>query len=333
MSYLFVNDKGAEIHLNANYVEVKLKNNGVRRIPIENLEAIYMFDYVQITSQCIVECFKKGISISYFSKGGSYFGRLQSTGHVNTFRQRQQIKLSDTDFSLKMAQKIIKGKIHNQIVILRRYARSRGVNLKKEILSMQLSLDKIDLCKTINEIIGYEGNAARIYFQCLGKLVDDDFKFEKRSRRPPLDEFNSMLSLGYSILMNEIYSRVENKGLNPYFGFIHQDKEKHPTLVSDIIEEWRAVIIDSMVMSLVNGHEIGLEHFSGNLDEPGIYLTREGLNIFLHKYDTKMQNSARYLPYIDYSATFRHSIDLQINCMVKAIETGNIDEYNPIWLR
>ena len=75
---------------------------------------------------------KKGISISYFSKGGSYFGRLQSTGHVNTFRQRQQIKLSDTDFSLKMAQKIIKGKIHNQIVILRRYARSRGVNLKKK---------------------------------------------------------------------------------------------------------------------------------------------------------------------------------------------------------
>ena len=123
---------------------------------------------------------------------------------------------------------------------------------------MQLSLDKIDTCTTVNEIIGYEGNAARIYFQCLGKLVDDDFKFEKRSRRPPLDEFNSMLNLGYSILMNEIYSRVENKGLNAYFGFVHQDREKHPTLVSDIIEEWRAVIIDSMVMSLVNGHEIAL---------------------------------------------------------------------------
>ena len=90
----------------------------MRRIPIENLEAIYLFDYVQITSQCIAQCFKKGISLSYFSKGGSYFGRLQSTGHVNTFRQRQQIKLSDTDFALQMAKKIIKGKIHNQTVML-----------------------------------------------------------------------------------------------------------------------------------------------------------------------------------------------------------------------
>ena len=76
------------------------------------------------------------------------------------------------------------------------------------------------------------GTAARYYFQGLGKLVDDPFKFHGRSRRPPKDEFNSMLSLGYSILMNEIYGKIQSKGLNPYFGFIHRDKEKHPTLAA-----------------------------------------------------------------------------------------------------
>lgn len=333
MSYLFVSSHGASINYDANYIVVNYGKQSVRHIPVETLEAIYIFSSVQITSQCVTQCLRHGINISYYSADGSYFGRLHSTGHVNVQRQRQQAALADTSFPLELSKSVIRGKIHNQEVLLRRYARSEEKDVKDLILRIRQSLDKIESCTMISEVMGYEGNAARAYFEGLSRLVHPEFAFQGRSRRPPKDEFNSMLSLGYSILMNEIYGKLENKGLNPYFGFIHSDKEKHPTLASDMMEEWRATIVDALVMSLINGHEIHTEHFWHDRDKPGYYLTKEGLTIFLKKYDKKMQKAVQYLDYIDYAATFRQSIDLQINELAKAIEEGDASIYHPIWLR
>lgn len=333
MSYLFVNENGASISYQENYVVVRYHDESIKKIPVESLEAIYLFTNVQITSQCVAQCLTRGIPLSYFSKGGAYFGRLQSTNHVNVQRQRKQAALAETNFSLELSKRIIRGKIHNQEIVLKRYARSTQKNIDDIIRGMRQSLNKIETCKNINEIMGYEGNAARLYFDGLSQMVHEEFAFKGRSKRPPKDEFNSMLSLGYSLLMNEIYGRLENKGLNPYFGFMHSDKEKHPTLASDVMEEWRATIVDSVVMSLVNGNEIHKENFVNDIDEPGYYLTKEGLKIFIQKYDKKMRTDVNYLDYIDYPASFRRSIDLQINQLTKAIEEGDAAIYNPVWLR
>ena len=142
-----------------------------------------------------------------------------------------------------------------------------------------------------------------------------------------------MFSLGYSILMNEIYSKIELKGLNPYFGLLHRDAEKHPTLASDLMEEWRAVIVDATVMSLINGHEIQKEDFVCNQDEPGCFLTRSGLKSFLNKLEKKLQTEVRYLKYVDYAVSFRRAIFLQIEQLVKAIEKGDASLYEPIQIR
>lgn len=100
---------------------------------------------------------------------------------------------------------------------------------------MKNSLSKIDSCGKISEVIGYEGRAAKSYFQALSQCIDSKFSFHGRNRRPPKDPFNSMISLGYSIVLNEIYREIEMRGLNPYFGFVHRDAENHPTLASDLI--------------------------------------------------------------------------------------------------
>ena len=173
----------------------------------------------------------------------------------------------------------------------------------------------------------------KYYFKRLSKLVEPEFSFNGRSRRPPKDEFNAMISLGYSILMNEMYGKVENKGLNPYFGFIHRDKEHHPTLVSDLIEEWRAVIVDSVVMSLINGHEISLEHFYGDMEEPGCFLTKEGMKIFINKLEKKERTDTKYLSYVNYAVSFRRAIELQIVELVKALEMEDATLYKPIRIR
>lgn len=333
MSYLYVTENSAEIGIADNYAYAKYKDGMIVKVPFETLESISIFGHAQISTQCVQKCLSQGISIAYYSKGGSYFGRLHSTGHVKVERQRIQAGLIHSNLALSLSKKIITSKIHNQIVVLKRYARSQKIDFSNECVAMAASQKNIEKCETVSQIMGYEGNAAKIYFKCLGKLVPPEFSFEKRSRRPPKDSFNSMLSLGYSILLNEIYGKIENRGLNPYFGFMHEDRENHPTLASDLMEEWRAVIVDSLVMGLVTGHEITKEHFIQGIDDPGIYLTKDGMRIFIQKFEKKLRQEMKYLEYIDYAVSFRRAMELQINSFIRAMENKDESYYHPIWIR
>lgn len=333
MSLLFINENNATIGVEDSRCYVQYADGMKKIVPIETLEGITIMGHAQMTVRCVQECLKRGIPVSYFSKGGTYFGRLQSTGHINSERQRKQCLLYETEFAVELARNIVRAKLKNQIVVLKRYEKGENASVKEALKMMHICREKIVQCKTISEIIGYEGQGAKAYFEGLAELIDSDFRFHGRNRRPPRDEFNSMLSLGYSILMNELYSKIESKGLHPYFGFMHRDKEKHPTLASDMMEEWRAVIVDSTVMSMINGHEIHKEDFMIDVDEPGCFLTRNGLKIYLSKLERKLQTEIRYLSYVDYAVSFRRGIALQLDLLVKAIETGDASVYKPIEIR
>ncbi len=333
MSYLYVNDDGVVVSIEGNRCVAKYKDGMKQYLPIESLEGIVIMGRSQLTTYCMEQCLMQGINVSFFSKGGRYFGRLHSTGHVKTERQRMQCALYDTDFALQLSKRIISAKIKNQEVVLRRYERSSNVALKDIHNMMSICRSKLDNCESVYEIMGYEGQSAKYYFDGLSKCIKDEFVFHGRSRRPPLDEFNSMIGLGYSVLMNEIYGKIEEKGLNPYFGFMHRDAENHPTLASDLMEEWRAVIVDATVMSIINGNEISKDEFDNNLDEPGCYLNKKGVGILIKKLERKLQTDVRYLDYIDYPVDFRHAMLLQVNQLVKAMENEDASMYHPILIR
>lgn len=202
MSLLYVDDDRAVIGIDANRFYVKYEDGMRAYIPEETLDSITITGRPQMTTQCIQECLKKGIPVSFFSKGGRYFGRLHSTGHVNVERQRLQCELYNDEFSVEFSKQIIKAKIRNQCVVLRRYEKSRGIEESDYIKMMKICRSKIDTSDSIEVVI---------------------------------------------------------KGLNPYFGFMHRDSEKHPTLASDLMEEWRATIVDATVVSLINSREIRME--------------------------------------------------------------------------
>lgn len=276
----------------------------------------------------------KLLQYDYLGGSGSRgYGKIQFNNVHAEGVIGKQSALYDTEFAATLAMKILCAKIKNQSVVLRRYEKSRGINLEEEQKMLTICKNKIMTCNRIEEMIGFEGQAAKYYFKGLAACIDKEFSFQGRSRRPPRDEFNSMISLGYSILMNEVYCKIEMKGLNPYFGFIHRDAEKHPTLASDMMEEWRAVIVDATAMSMINGHEIQKEHFNFSMDEPGCYLTRDGLKIYLNKLERKFQTEVRYLKYVDYAVSFRRGIFLQMEHLAKAIEEGNANLYEPITIR
>ncbi len=332
MSYLYVCEQGAEIHCSGGRFQIILKGTEIKSVPDETVEVIEVFGNIQITTQCMRFCMQHGINIIFYSTMGKYFGKLLSTGHVNVNRQRLQATLSE-DFKLVIARNIIAAKIHNQSVLLRRYARHRDANVDEQIETMMRYSKKMDFCNQVDEIMGYEGAAARVYFAVLGQLIDSDFAFEGRNRQPPLDPFNSLISLGYTILLNEIYGKLEAKGLNAYFGILHQDREKHPTLASDLMEEWRAVIVDSVALSMLNGHELNVDDFYKDPETGGVFLEKNAFKTYVGKLEAKFHADNSYLSYVDYRTSFRRSLDLQVNQLCNAIESNNPALYKPVWIR
>ena len=279
MSYLYVCEQGASIGLADNRFQVKYRDGMVKSIPAETLEVIEVFGKVQITTQCIEECLKRGVNILYYSTNGAYYGRLISTNHVNVQRQRLQAeRTKDLDFRIAFSKRLIDAKIRNQIVVMRRYARHGNYNVERSVVEMQNMYKKLENAKSIEQVMGYEGTAAKTYFRELGRMIDPQFAFSGRTRRPPKDPFNSLISLGYSIILNEFYGKIEGKGLNPYFGVMHSDHEKHPTLASDLMEEWRAVLIDSLALSMLNGHELCKDDFYTETEQPGVFLEKDGVD-------------------------------------------------------
>ena len=334
MSQIYVNEPTAQVGVRDGRIEVKHKSGMTTSIPIETAEGLSLFGPVSVSTQCLRECLEHGIDVHYYATTGNYHGKLTSTRHVNVARQRMQARLGDDDgFCLLLCKRIISAKIHNQIVVLRRYARTTGINIDGYVVAMKNAEKKTETCRGREELMGHEGMAARSYYEGLGKMAAADFRFKGRSKRPPLDPFDSMLSLGYTILLYAIYGAIESRGLNPYMGFLHSDREKHPALASDLMEEWRAPIVDSVVMSMVNGHEISIERFHALPGQPGIFLDKDGFRAFVGKLEKRFTARHKYLPYVDYPVSFRRAIGMQAGELSKAIEARDANLYKPIILR
>ncbi len=334
MSYLYVSEQGAVIKAEGGYFIVSYKGGMIQKIPSETLEYIAVFGNVQLTTQAIRKCFQKGVIVNFFSTNGRYFGRLDSTNNCNIFRQRRQfVESGNKPFCMEISKRIIIAKIHNQRVILQRYIKEKTPELTEALKQIKNAESKINSCIGLDEIKGYEGIAARYYFRALGSLVLPDFRFEGRNRMPPKDPFNSMISLGYTLLMHEVYGAILGKGMNPYAAFLHQDKEKHPTLASDMIEEWRAVLIDSMVMSLIQGKEIDIDGFYADYETGAILLRQETFKIFLRKYERKMRTETKYSVDSVGRISYRRAIFNQAGKLACALDTGDPEKYEPFMIR
>ncbi len=234
---------------------------------------------------------------------------------------------------MKFSKKIIISKIKNQAVILRRYNKHKQDNIKDITNSLNKNIAQIEYCKSINEVIGFEGISAKLYFSGLSDLIDEDFKFEKRSKRPPKDPFNALLSYGYSLLYNEIILALNQIGLNPYAGFMHQDKQGHATLASDLMEQWRSPIIDSLVMKLINTHLVSIDDFTRNPETGACYLSSQANRTFISYYEDKIRTKHNYFSHADYPMTFRQAIFFNIYELVHCMKDYNLDCFKTLTLR
>lgn len=220
--------------------------------------------------------------------------------------------------------------MHNQREVLKRYYRnSQDENIKKAVDEVKYSLEKIDSCTSINQIMGYEGYVARIYYKGVGSLLPKEFCFEKRTKQPPTDPFNSIISFGYTLLMYEFFNGIKNKGGNPYIPFMHELRNGHPALCSDLMEEWRPILVDTIAINMLKNGELKSENFYSN--NGGVYLDKIGIKKFLYKYECKMKSSHKFFdsekPY-----TYRRTIENQIQAFFDIVSENKV-EYNAILVR
>ena len=271
MASIYITENGTYLHKRGGKLLIDKEETTITEVPLELVENITVTNTTQISSSLITECLTKNIPISWMSTSGKMYGSLLAPSFVDIFKQKQQFDLiEEKDFYFKLAQKIVSAKIHNQLVLLRRYNRNIKSEKVHELINYLANTQKnIKYTSDNNELLGYEGLASRTYFSALGMLINKPFQFTKRTKQPPRDPFNAMLSMGYSILFNEILSNIIAIGLHPYIGFFHQLAKGHPALVSDLIEEWRAVIVDALVISLIKRGSITENMFT--LNKKGCY--------------------------------------------------------------
>ncbi|MDR2527373.1 MAG: CRISPR-associated endonuclease Cas1 [Rickettsiales bacterium] len=334
MSILYLTETASVAKLEKDSIIVCLKDQVLSRCPLETLESVVLIGVTHLSTQLTTELLKRDIPVLYLSHYGKFFGRLEPTTHINIERQREQFRMADDkNFCIGLTKTFIIGKVKNCAVLLRRY--NRNIDDKEIELSIETFKEyiiKIENAESIEEILGYEGNVAKIYFKCIGgKIVDKEFYFEKRTRQPPEDKFNALISFGYTLLLYEIYVAIESRGLHPYCSFLHQIRAGHPALASDLIEEFRPSIIDSLMLGIVNNHIIRSEHFEYRDD--GIFLTRDGLKIVITKFEERMKEKNSYINEIDYKMSFRDILNHQAMKIVNAITNKDYNLYETIKIR
>lgn len=333
MCLLYLDNENLTCYMDSNQLIIKENNKIISQVPIETIEGLVVRNYGRISSKTIIQLLVRKVPLTFMDKNGKYLGSFLNE-NINIKKQRAQFnRKDDEDFCLNFSKKIIQGKVNNQAVILRRYNTDNLENIKNNISDIKTLSKKINKSTTINELNGYEGTIARIYFDCLSILVKDDFKFKGRSKRPPKDAFNALLSLGYTLLFNEIFIVVNNSGLNPYGGFMHQDRLGHAALVSDLMEEWRSVIIDALVMSVISKNIIKISDFSDDPKTGGLYLSHDAYRKFIIAFDKKINNKISYVKEVNAPITFRTALYYKINQLSKSIENNDLSYYEFLKMR
>lgn len=270
MTVLYIVEQGARVERRSERVRVVKGDAVLTEVPLDGLEQVLIFGQVSITSPVIKALLLQGVDVAFLTVGGSFLGRL-SNGRSRqvVLRHTQFTRLSEGEFALDLARRIVAGKLRNQrLLLLRRQRRQPHEGIARAAAAMRRTMDQLESAETLDQVRGYEGAGAAAYFSAFGHcLAAEGMTFERRARRPPPDPVNVLLSFGYTILGNLVHGFIEESGLDPYFGALHELRDGRPSLVLDIIEPFRAPVVDVAVLRAVNSRAITPADFVTSQDE------------------------------------------------------------------
>ncbi len=284
LNTLYVTVQGAWLAQDGDTVAVRVEQETRLRVPIRTLTSIVCFGHVSCTPFLMNLCAEHGVALSFLTEHGRFLAGVRGPTSGNVLLRRQQYRLTDLpETATLIARTVVLAKVANCRLVLQRAARDSGSGsgraalLSTAVLRLKRIVEDVEKASTVDSVRGHEGDAARTYFEVFDQLISGDkehFFFRGRSRRPPLDNMNALLSFLYTLLTNDMTGALESVGLDPAVGYLHRERPGRPSLALDLVEELRPVLADRLALTLVNRRELSKSGFR-QLETGGIVMDEE----------------------------------------------------------
>ena len=334
-----MSSQGSYLHREGETVVVEREKQKVLQLPIHTIGGIVCFGNVLCSPFLLGFCAERDVSVSFLSGHGRFLASVRGPVSGNVLVRRQQYRMADDEqITRGIAANVVMGKLANSRVVINRVIRDHSTKVNAKTLreaseKINKIIDRIPRAATTDEVRGLEGQAAAEYFRVFDHLIIDkkeDFVFTERNRRPPLDEVNALLSFVYTLLAHDVRSALETVGLDPAVGFLHRDRPGRPGLALDIMEEFRSVIADRLVLSLINRRQLGKNGFT-KAASGAVIMDDNTRKTVLAEYQSRKQDEVNH-PYIEESVPIGLLFFIQANLMARYIR-GDIDGYPPFFWR
>jgi CRISPR-associated protein Cas1 len=338
-SNLYITTQETYISKERENLVVSLHGKEIFRAPIHLINSVVCFGNVFCSPFFFGLCAENNVSVSFFTEFGKFIAKVQSPVSGNVLLRKQQYKYSeDEKFCLNTAKSILIGKLNNSKTVVRRALSDHSdkidnvEKLKQVFESLNRSLSKVLNAENIDILRGMEGDAANSYFSIFNDLIlsnKENFFMTERNRRPPKDNVNCLLSFVYTLLAHDVASALEGVGLDPQVGFFHKDRPGRPSLALDLMEEFRSVIADRLVLTLINLSQLDEKGFQQS-SSGGVIMNDENRKVVLAEYKKRKEEEI-FHPF------FKENIQIGLLFHAQALlfaryVRGDIDAYPPfIW--
>ena len=338
LNTLYITLEDSYLSLDGENVVVIDGDREIGRVPLHNLEGIVSFGYRGTSPALMGSCAEKNISLCYLTPQGRFLARV--TGRIKgnvLLRERQYKSSMDEQESLEIAKNCIFGKVYNCRWVLKRAIRDHGMQIDKEkvknaSLKLKHALTLIREARLKEQLRGYEGEAASIYFGVFDELIlqqKKDFGFSGRNRRPPMDNTNALLSFSYTLMTNTMTSALETVGLDPYVGYLHTERPGRVSLALDMIEELRPVIADRFVLSLINKRMIQGKAFKKK-ENGAVIMSDDARKLVLAEWQNKKKETLMH-PFLQEKVEWGMIPFAQAMLLARYLR-GDLDGYPPfLW--
>lgn len=331
---LYVQTPGAQVRKKGDLLEVWDRDERVGEMRLMEISTVALFGRAHITEPALRELMNRGVPLLHLSHGGWLHGVTEGLPHKNIrLRQCQYRAADDLTRSLEIARRIVHAKIANQRVFLRRNAPEPLPRKADNVLrnAAKSALSSSDL----GGLLGHEGTAARLYFGHLSNVLRSrdtesrPFDFRGRNRRPPRDPVNALLSFSYALLVKEWVAVCRGVGFDPYLGFLHQPRHGRPALALDLMEAFRPILADSVVVRAINNGELGHRDFVERFG--AVNLTSQGRRRFLQAFERRLAQEITH-PTFGYRISYRRVFEVEARCLARHL-MGEAPAYAPLITR
>lgn len=339
---LYLVEQGSRLTKRGRRLSVVQDDAVVTQVALVQVSQVIVFGNVSITTPALQLLLREGIEVVLLSRTGRFYGRLIGEQNGNgALRVAQLQRSQQPDFALRTARQFVTGKLHNLRVLLQRYARRaastanhwEAAALTHAVDGVGAMLPRVDACQTINSLSGVEGRGTAAYFRVWKELLKPPWRFERRIRRPPPDPVNVLLSFGYTLLTQNIWGAVLTAGLDPYVGFLHQLNYNRPSLPLDLMEEFRPVIVDSVVLRCLNNGILTPDHFAPGEDgERPLVLTDAGIRLFIREMEARFDREFKNV-HTGQRTTYRRLFLNQVYHLSRTITGAEEGPYRPFLIR